>query len=268
MKKMVRKLIVLLILIMLIAPIAFAASVSETGLAITTDPNQALDVIVTNSDTGKKVQSFTGKNSGESGVLDLNIYSIGAKQLDILVKVFKSDGTVIEESFGPYSTGNKIELNVGLSKPEPEPENVAEEVVNENAEEVTEEPGITGEVTAENEGGKKFLENINWTSVGKIAGGIIIIGVLAFVIVMFVIKRGKLPKNIIVKKQSDLLKEKKEEIADMKEESEDRIGQLEKRIKEIQQEINKIKNEDKIKLAENRVKEEMERLERLKRGEE
>ncbi|MBU0959242.1 MAG: hypothetical protein KKB31_04840 [Nanoarchaeota archaeon] len=140
---------------------------------------------------------------------------------------------------------------------------VNDTIVNETIEEVevieeVEEqgPGITGLATSDDVG---FFA-------GKTLYYVIGIGVLLAIVFfgsMSMRKKISAPKEIKVRKLSELRDEKSEKTDDYRQ----AIEQAERKIEEAQKEIKKIKNEDKIAEAKKRIAKEQEELEKLEKGE-
>ena len=162
-----------------------------------------------------------------------------------------------------YSVNTPITIDIGLTEKTKEPE-VVEEVV-----EDTPETGITGTgktITGEGEGKVKKIFS---KTVLLIAGLVIIIGFIGFFGVKFLMSgrgiashMGGLPSHIIVRKQSEILKERQSEREKDKE-----LVEAEKKLQEAQLEINKLKNKAKIEEVERRIEADKELLRRLRSGE-
>tara|TARA_Y100000310_G_scaffold345023_1_gene461242 strand:+ start:920 stop:1687 length:768 start_codon:yes stop_codon:yes gene_type:complete len=255
---MVKKIIALGVLFLLIVPLVFALEVSQTKLTINTKPNHDVDIKITNSESGNKVQSLT-KKSGESGIIDVFISSIGTKDLDIEINLEKDFVEVMTESFGPFPIKTPITIDIGLEL-EPVVEEVTDEVVEETVENSV---GITGQAISEED----EKESIISKTFLLIAGLVIVVGFIGFLGMRFFKNRSNSPSSIVVRKQSEILKEKQDALEDAKDDNE-KITELEEKMNDIRTEMNKIKNEDKIKNAEKRIREEQERLERLRQGDE
>lgn len=76
------------------------------------------------------------------------------------------------------------------------------------------------------------------------------------------VRRKLIPKNIIIKKMSEIEAEKKEKIKDKQE----LIDEAEQKIKEAQEDIRKIRNEDKISQAKKKIIEDQKELMKLREG--
>ena len=256
---MVKKLFAVMLFLLLIMPLIFAATVTTTSLTINTKPNHELLIKATNAANGNKVQEIT-KNSGDSGTVQATIYSIGIKEINIEISISKDFVEIKRENFGPYAVTTPVTIDISLDETkaeESEKTAIAEK----------ETSGITGKVTEESEGGLKNLfsnlvsNKVVWyILIALVAGGGIFFGV------RFFMTRQVIPQNIVVKKQSELLKEHE---AKKEKEKEDNnyLKRLDDRLQEIQTEISKIKNRDKIIAAERKLKEDVELLEKLRKGE-
>lgn len=97
-----------------------------------------------------------------------------------------------------------------------------------------------------------------------VTGIILILGIAGFFLFKKMKKGIKTPKEIKIKKLSELNQEKKEDIRDNRAIIED----AERKIREAQEEIRKIKNEDKIKEAKKKLIEDQKELMRLREGKE
>ena len=252
---MVKKLFAVMLFLLLIMPLIFAATVTTTSLTINTKPNHELLIKATNAANGNKVQEIT-KNSGDSGTVQATIYSIGVKEINIEISISKDFVEIKRETFGPYAVATPVTIDINLDG----------EVKAEESKEET--SGITGKAVEETgEGGLKNLfsnlisNKLVWyILIALVAGGGIFFGV------RFFMTRQVIPQNIVVKKQSELLKEHE---AKKEKEKEDNnyLKRLDDRLQEIQTEISKIKNRDKIIAAERKLKEDVELLEKLRKGE-
>lgn len=254
---MVRKFLAIGILLLII-PMILAMEVVKTPLTINADPNYDLEIRVIDSATGNLVQPFS-KNTGSSGQVKLDISSLNVEEVNIEVVVFKDFIQVSEEASGPHPVGSPISMDISINEKEPVeeiPENITEE---EPAEEqlAEEEAGVTGKTIGDTV--SKIFSKTN-----LLYAGIVIVTLVIVLFVTRVIRaRNLIPRSIIVRKQSELLREKKEE-----DEESGELREAHKKLREAQAEINKLKNRKKIEEMENQIQEEKERLERMRRGEE
>ena len=203
--------------------------------------------------------------------------------MTILVKDLTDNSKVAYKKLESQDTGEEIYIEVVPSNfeiietPEPEPEInetlvVENETTNESEqEEIQEEPAekkskISGKAIFGKEGTLKTILYI--------IGGIILAGIIFFSSNKFL--KSKAPKDIKIKKLSELKDEKKEKTEEQKEKTEEQkekiddykeaIEDAQRKIKEAQEEINRLRNQDRIKEVEKRIEQEQKELRKL-RGE-
>lgn len=149
-------------------------------------------------------------------------------------------------------------------------ENITEEVANETIEESIEEEEILDEVETKKDKKKEDKEKVTALSIsdGSLSInirilyyvlGILVIGGLVF----YFLKRKKSPKEIRIKKLSELKKDKAERI----DEQEKVIKEAEDKIENARKELKKIRNEDKISELKKKLVEDEKALMKLRRGE-
>ena len=246
-----KKVLFAVMLLIMVIPIVFSMEVATTQLTINTKPNHDVSVKVTNSETGEGVYPLRKFSSGDNGKVEVSIPSIGAKELNVEVYLAKDFVEITTETFGPFPVKTPATVEIGLAPEEPE---VAEEKTETGA-----NKSVTGQVVSENEGRKSIVSK----KILLIAALVMIIGFAGFFGVKFLVSRGAIPHHIIVRKQSEILKEKTDEKIKSKE-----LEEAERKLQAAQIEINKLKNKEKIEQVEKRIESEKELLKKLRSGEE
>lgn len=263
-KKLIFSLLVLIFLVQLISAI-------DTEITIKTLPNHNVNINFLNPSPDDGVISFDNfnENSGESGNLSF-VFSSNEPKFDITVFVMKSTEKIVYERFDNNTAGESLYLILFSQGSEiiKNFEAVTNQTLEENS--TINETNET-EVVNESEDGAKITGSAFFGEEGLfsnkttyyVIGAIILLGIGVFVFFKLK-KKQKIPKEIKVKKLSELQTEKKEKLQDNKEIIED----AEKKIKEAQEDIRKIKNEDKIKEAKKKLIEDEKDLIRLREGKE
>jgi hypothetical protein len=266
-RKMRQKFLIGVVLLLMFSVIStvVALDVTKTELTIKTEPQHNLDIKIFNADNDKKVQSFLGKETGDSGEVKVSISSIGVKEIYITLNVKKGNLKVFDETYETYPTGKPITLNID---PYPKPEenvtaneSVVSETINKTEVEenyTKEKTGITGK-TIGNKIGRVFSKEILIILV------VIIIAGFAIYFVVKLIRKKGFPQNIIVRKQSELVAEREK----LKEESkeDDKLASIEKKLRALLEDVIKMRNKDKIEEAKKRLEGDRRELEKLEKGE-
>ncbi len=267
-KKLILSLVIFLLLVQLISAI-------DTEITIKTLSNHKVMISALNpGEIYSLIQSFH-EDSGAIGEVSV-VLSSTVNYFDVAVWVKKDNQVILYKKFeNGYPSGTPIVLELypewyvkeevnNLSLEENttiSSENISSEniTINETAailEEKTEQqnPSLGGSVIF----GEGFFSN------NKIYYGIGIIALLAF-ITIFAIKlknKSKEPKEIKIRKLSDLQAEKKENL----QYSNKIIEDAERKINEAQEEIRRIKNQGKIEEVKKRIVEDEKELMRLRTG--
>jgi len=189
------------------------------------------------------------------------IFSSDKYAFDLIVFIKKDNEKIMtpQKFLESFPAGEPIYLEIAPAGFEfiETPGEVIEEVENETIiEENVVEPEVTGSAVF-GEGGILSKKVIIY-----VIGTIILLGIGAFVIIKIIKKKPKTSKDIKIKKLSELQDEKKEKVQD----KEGIIEDAEKKIKEAQEDIRKIRSEDKIKEARQKIIEDEKELMRLRQG--
>jgi len=261
--------VLFILAILLVLPTVIAVNDYTTTIIVIGEPNAGLIIDVMDVEQAKKIASFNTTMDSE-GKKNLK-YDSDLRTLSFDVDLIKDHEIIYEGSFGDYISGEVVTID--LATPPPEEEEVVIEEQEEGTEEETENVGESGALTgfAIGDGTLKAI----YYSVGIF----VLVGIILF---FFVVARKKIKRKtdgsdpIVVKKLSDLKKEQKEaeekkpekEVADTSKigDRDKTILELEKKIKEAQYQLGVIKNEEKIKLAEKKLQEDREELERMRKG--
>ena len=267
--KMVKKLIFGLVVLILLVQITSAL---DTEIKIKTLPDHK--VMISTLKPGEVyslIKSFH-ENSGASGEVSV-VLSSAVDNFDISVWVKQDNQVIISEKFeNQYPSGTPVVLELypeWYTKPGGETENVSLEentttssentaIINEtetNIKEESENSEIVGFVIFGEQG---FLSN---KTIYYIIG--IIALLIGFLLIRKIKKKSKFPKEIKIRKLSEVFSEKNNNNNDNK-----TIEDAERKIKEAQEEIRRIKNDDKIKEAEKKLLEDQKELKRLREGKE
>lgn len=275
------------ILFVLVMPLMMAVS---TEVKIKTIPNAddvQMSIYNADSDTINIDERYNGV-SDEYGDVS-HTFDISYDEFNLILFVKKDGESLISnEKFLDNPSGGMVYLeapvgNVALV-PTPGFENgidvveeVAEvvEIVNETENEI--EDLVDGEIEEEeiNSSTKSIATAFSIFGEGKIfskknlysIGGFFLLIVIVGFVVGVVKKRMHVsPKEINVRKLSELQQEQKQDLVEKKEDIEDykkEIEDAEKKIKEAQDDINKIRNQEKIKEMKKKLEEDQKELERL-----
>jgi len=261
------------IVFLLMLPIIIAASYSyNTYVEVQTEANKDLVVKLTDVNNAEISKNFPiktnslgvakvnfGTNSGEVNVM---IYFISNRSL-----LLKEENIIKIEEAGVFSSSEPILIDLNELE-------TVNETINETEEVLTNET-LTNETINETE--EEILEEVEESKIvgftvfgeeGLLSGkriyylfGALFILIIGYISLKLIRKNLHLPKNIKVRKMSEIAN--KSELN-----TEDKIKDAEKKIKEAQDEIKEIRDEEKIIDAERKIEEDKEKLERLKRGEE
>lgn len=279
---MVRKLIFGVFVLVLVICMVSAVS---TDIKVKTLSNHKVSIFVYPEEKVSSINSFHIMSDG-TGIVQ-TVHSSEHSKIDILIKVTKDGKNVLDPfKFEGYSAGtpifirydfdekngeysetekdNETEANVTES---PVEEIVEEEIVVENTSEKKEAAGLnppaTGGVVSDSSGG--FF---SWMIYGGIAL-LLIVGV----IVLFIWKssgfesirgipsppKNPAPKSVVPSILTPIATNQISSSSD--------ITKLENKLEEAQREIRMLKNKEKIKEAEDRVRQDSLELERLRKGE-
>jgi hypothetical protein len=281
-----RKQIVFSFALLIVAiSITAIASAETVNLEISTYANYDVAVLVLNPSQEDPVATLQG-TSGSNGKAYFN-FTTSINKVDLSVTVRKNGHIVVFKKFEGYTPIG----NIGLSILKPEdsakitPQNnsqnstqPANQTAADNSTNAT-APNITGAATTNSSedqtadsAGNSDTGNNDSNGLLKIIaitlGGVFILFVIAGIILFLVLrKRAKNPKEIKVRKYSEI----KDEIAKEKPKTGDekKIAELEGKIKGLQDEVDEIKNKkSKIKEVEDRIKQDMKELDRLKKDSE
>jgi hypothetical protein len=251
---MAKKLACFLVLIL----IGMAVVSAATEIRVKTLPLRNLSILILDaSQTYYLAESFH-VSSDINGKANAT-YSGSINKINIGVKIAQEN---IYDTFGPFNTGQQINLNVipgdmSSSTGVPEEENAIENIT-----ENTTEANLTENVvsnTTSNESKKGFLSGLSISAIkGKIkivyyVVGVILIGGLIFLYLKF--GREWIKKDVAYNYKSLSSKELSKELSD-----------AEKKLREAQEEINKLKNKDKIEAMERKIEQDKSELENLRKG--
>lgn len=264
---MAQKIIVILIFILVMLGVVYGGSVVQTTLTVNAVSGNDVIVHVFNAENDNKVQFFPLKNANDTGTLSYTIGSFDVQDINIEVSVLKDGIELSKETYGPYSVKNPVTID--LTSVGGETSQTENKSSSENESAVT----FTGSAVEGNK--ESFISAGTLKLIGIIVAIVFVLGVI-----MFFIMRNFSGKNafhglgnvnsvsppIVVKKQSEFIKEQKE-IEDAMNMDGEHIAQIEGRVKELLGEIGKLKNKDKIAEAEKKLEEDRKRLERLRTGE-
>lgn len=255
-------------------------SATDTTIQVKTVPLKNVNIAILQSGT---IDVYEGKrynqDADEYGDATFT-FSLDDPYFDltIFVKDLTDNSKVAYKKLESQDTGEEIYVEVVpngfeiIETPELEPEIaiIENETINETEpEEIQEEspeekPSISGKAIFGKDGTLKTILYI--------LGGIILIGIIFFSSNKFL--KTKVPKDIKVKKLSELKEEKKEKTEEQKEKTEEQkekiddykeaIEDAQRKIKEAQEEINRLRNQDRIKEVEKRIEQEQKELKRLR----
>lgn len=268
-----------MLLFLLIIP-----SVISTELKIKTIPSAEVQVSIYD---GESESAFTSRLDGGIGNSDSYgdvsySFDISKEKFNVIVFVKEDGETVINQKFLDNPSSEMVYLEIPYKNisliPTPGFENgVAivekiEEIINETEENETEilEGGDSRIVKTGFSifGDDGFLSKKNFYYLG---GFLFLIVIVGFVVAKIKHKINSTPREIQIKKLSELQQEQKEDLKDKKEEVQDYkqiIEDAERKIVEAQQDIKKIKNEEKIKDMRKKIEEDQRELEKLREGKE
>lgn len=258
-----------LLYIFILFSILLMVSVSaiDTEIKIKTKPFHEVQVAVAKPSSTSFESWGNFKNYSDQYGDVLFVFSSNKEVFDLIVYIKKDNEKIMPRQtfYDNFPAGEPIYLEIAPSGFEfiETPGEIIEELnetieLNETESQMNEtESQITGSVIFGEEG--IFSKRITY----YIIGGVLLLGAAVFVFFKFK-KRSKKPKEIKVTKLSELQAEKKEKIDDKQSIIED----AEKKIKEAQEDIRKIKNEDKIKEAKQKLEDDEKELMRLREGKE
>ena len=270
---MVKKILFGVIAIFLLIQVV---SAYQTQIQIKTIPDREVQVIASKPSSS----SFEAIGNPMKGISDQYgdvtiIFDSDAAVFNLIVNVKKNGEKVMppRKFEDGFSAGDKIYLEVV-----PEGFEIIETPVNETIEEnQTVVENVTGnlaiEETDSNNTSKGVTGSVIFTADGSLSpwlkytlyilGILIILLTIAFV-VLRILKNRREPKEIRVRKLSEINNERQERIDDNKAVIED----AERKIREAQEELRALKNQDRIKDVKRKIEEDERELLRLRRGEE
>ncbi len=251
-------------LVMVCFFIQLVSSAYDTEITVKTVPYHELQLAMFDDSFGyQNLASFRG-TSDEYGDF---YYLYPSNETKFKISVFVKNGskTIVQKQFNEYfiaeepvylevvPSGFEIIETPGVN----ETEEVEEEIITTD-QNVNEAAMITGSAID--------IEGVKLFSGKTISWGLTILVMLGGFIFVMKLRQKRLfkQKNINITKLSDMKKEKKEKITDFK----DIIEDAEKKIKEAQEEIRKLKNDDKIKAAKQKLIDDQKELMRLRSGKE
>ncbi len=292
---MVKRIIFSLIVCILLVQ---AISAIDTEIKINTLSNHTLNLQFLNQNPPPISFESITNNSGESGEFSY-VFSNSATSFDLSVFLIKENKKILYERFEDIISGKIVvitfipgvveidkdyqEVQISETQNQTEENEIIESnVTNETSEleNMSNESSskITGEVSSETESwffkffkliGLATSEESDSSSINGVyyAVGIIVLLFLAY----FIIKktRNKTPKKIKIRKLSEMQEEKKKTVLDSSTTSGYKkiIEEDEKKIREAQEEIAKLKKEDRIKAAKQKLIEDEKELMRLREEE-
>ncbi|MBI3622841.1 hypothetical protein HY212_02035 [Candidatus Pacearchaeota archaeon] len=260
-----------LFLLLVLITLQFASAVT-TPIIVQTFSNH--DIMVSVLRPGyvyNLIESFHGV-SDTDGKFSATLNTNNSDKIDIKVWVKKDNQAIATQKFKGYDVGSPINLEVypeGYKKPEPvintsieENSTSNETVVNNTNETVndTQAQGslLTGAAIKEGKSSGKTLYYI--------IGAIVLLGIIGFTSAVMLRRREYSPKEIKVRKLSEIQKERQEMKGKSAEEYKRAYEAAQKKVEESQKEINKLKNQEKIKQIEDRIAKERDEVNRLRRG--
>ena len=258
------------------------ASALDTEIKIKTLPDHKVMISALNLDGAYSLIKSFHENSGESGEVSV-ILSSTVDSFNIAVWVKQDNHVIVYEKFeNGYPSGTPVLLELypdWYVKPVEEIENVSLEENNTNSSENTTIVNETEMIEEEQEnnqitgfsifGEQGFLSDKKFYYVT----GIIILLVIGFMIVKKIKNKSKIPKEIKIRKLSEVFTKKEDNNRNNNNESNNegnnkRIEDAERKIKEAQEEIRQIKNQGKIQEAKKKLIEDQKELMRLREGKE
>jgi hypothetical protein len=254
------------------------ASAVDVTLTVNTYANHDVSANVINPSTEETVHSSV-QNSGEKGKAIFS-FETSAPKIDISVIVRKNGKIIVFKKLESQTPSSSISMTALKEEPAPAappaPANTTE--INDSAVNETETPveNVTANVTSETipeqtgnetqEAASPPAEHSLLNIVLYIIGGIVVIFIIAGIVLFFVFRGKVQPKDIKVKKYSEMKKEEetKKEVPETEEDK--RLVELESKINVLKNEIEGIRDKkSKIREAEEKLKKDMEELEKLKK---
>lgn len=262
---MKRCLVALTLVVLFVLPIV--ASI-KTDIIVKTAPNH--DVMFSFYDPVQDELINRTKSVSSIDETASTSFENNGGEFDIIIFISKFGEKVLTEKFSGQETGGELVYElypdnyIPLSEQIPEESEVVIEEQN-----ITEEQNLTEEIiiSKENEdtpltglstveGNKTFIPSVVYYVIGLV----FIMGVVIFLVSKMVMRRknSSEPREIKVTKLSEMNKGP----VTLSQE----IEEAERKIREAQASINKLKNEEKIKIAEAKMRKDKEELDALKRG--
>jgi hypothetical protein len=275
---------ILVFAVMFLLPIISAI---DTKIKVTTYSNHSINLNFLPTSGSLDLFQAKNLNSGDTGDVEF-IFSSEMPTFDITAFIMKDGERVVYQRFDGNTAGESLHLilmpsntkiiknyeqveSLNQTTPE-EPVNNNQTTTNQTIETVNETnvtapQGITGLATSENKGNSIFSGNI----VYYIFGALFLVIAVSVGRMMF--KRRAYgsehhPKEVRVKKLSDLKEERKSASPDLDVNLyQNAISDAEKKIAEAQDEIKKLKNRGKIEEVKKRLIDDEKELMRLRKGE-
>jgi hypothetical protein len=265
-----RKITLTLFLVFLLS-LTTAATEKITPITVKTIANTNVEINVLNPQTFDVLETFK-QNSGATGEFTVTSKST-QPTIYLIVKVKKENMILFSERFNNYKTGEQIKIYLPKILEETGKDSTPENSTNQTAEnntaqnnttvaastapaqqeQVTQEPVIpqaplTGQAVSETESVKT-----NW-----------IYYIIAIVVIMIAIAMFMMRKKLFKEKLPGPTKTKS--TPEYESSINKELAQAERKLAEAQTEIQRIKNRDKILIAEKKLEEDRVRLEKLKSG--
>ncbi|HLC77535.1 MAG TPA: hypothetical protein VJH92_00230 [Candidatus Nanoarchaeia archaeon] len=223
--------------------------------------------------------SFQGV-SNANGTFSITLSTNDSDDIDVKVWVKKDNVPIVIKRFEGYNVGVPINLEVypdNYVKPTPVV-NVSENTTKTDSVPVNEtndktpDSTNTSNTSAENSGSKLTGAAVDdgkssSNTLYYLLGGAVLLALAGFVASTLLKRReGIVPKEVRVRKLSDIRKENSELSAKSAEEYKRAYEATEKKLEESQREITKLRNQEKIKQVEDRILREKEELRKLRKG--
>lgn len=272
-------------------------SAESTLVKITTYPNYDLNVNFLKPAPGIELYEAFNLNSGDDGQAELTFTSSVA-EFDVSVFLMKDGKKVASAKFEENVPGESLHIKIYTTNSEiiknfetvefvknDTLENdtaelnetnetlvnttIAPATVDEQDQDPTNNPGITGLATDDNSGGSGLFSN----TIFYFVAGLLVLGVVVYtgMLKLKTVKRRedygedveKSGKEIKVKKLSEKLKEMKEDKKDRGDDYSRAIEEAERKIKEAQKDLDRLKNADKIEALKKKIEDNKKELEEL-----
>src|SRR3989344_6953148 len=254
---MVRKLLLSLFVLVLIAPVFLAT----TPITVKTLAEHDVSIFVLEADKVYSLIESFHQNSGIEAQVSVTT-TTEADKFDILVIIKKNNQKVFSERFEDYEEGQTIEIELP-EREEPIVEEIEEieEIAENSTENSTETPAeeVAEEQTQEvqeTETSNSITGGVITTLTSKtgkivyyILGAILIVGILSFVLVRRMrpsMKATSFPRPTIRTGNSDASPLNQSPKSG-------KLTEIENKIRDAQRELNTLKNEEKIKAAEEKL---------------